>query len=116
MRRRDQSLSSQRRDGSLGVFVYVLGRFVAVVFAAQLDGALRGLRQGHALAATFVEDAFVRDFILLRLAAVGLGGDLLQLLLCVHGHGVRRSRHGVGGLAAAGDAGPGQILARCCPR
>ena len=113
--RRDQSLSGQRRDGSLGVFVHVLGRFVTVVDAAQLDGVLRRLRQRHALAAALVEDAFVRDFVLLRLAAVGLGRDFLQLLLAVHGHGVRRPRHGVSGLAASGDAGPGQVLGGIAP-
>ena len=101
---------------SLGVFVYVFGRFVTVVFAAQLNRALRGLRQGHAPAAALAEDALVGDFILLRFAAVSLGGNLLQLLFRIHRHGVCRSCHGVRRLAATGNAGPRQVLARYCPR
>ena len=43
--RRHQTLSRQRGNGCLGVLVYVFGRFVTVVDAAQLDRTLRRLRQ-----------------------------------------------------------------------
>ena len=98
--------------------VYLLmssGSFVAVVDAAELDGALRGLRQGHARPAALAEHALVGDFVILGLAAEVLGRDFLQLLFRVHGGRVRRTRHGVGGLAAAGNASPRQILGRVAP-
>ena len=113
--RRDQTLSRQPSDGSLGVLVHIFGRFVTVVFAAQFDGVLRRLGQCHTRAAALVEDFFVRDFVLLRFTAVGFGRDFLQLRTGVHGHGVRRAGHGMSGLAAAGDAGPGQVLGCIAP-
>ena len=76
---------------------------------------LRGLRQSHAGAAAFAEDALVGDFVVLRFAAQILGRDLLQLLLGVHRDRMRRARHRVRGLAATGDAGPRQILRRVSP-
>ena len=91
------------------------GSFVAVVDAAEFDGALRGLRQSHAGAAALAEDALVGDLVILGLAAEILGRDLLQLLLGVHRRRVRRARHRVRRLAAAGDAGPRQVLRRVAP-
>jgi hypothetical protein len=84
---------------------------VAVVNAAEFDGALRRLREGHAASAALVEDALVGDVIVFRLAAEILSGDFLQFLLCVHGDGPCGAGVCVGGLAAAGGAAPRQVLA-----
>ena len=98
------------------ILLMPLGSFVAVVDAAQLDGALGGLRQRHAGAAAFAEDALVGDLVVLGLAAEILAAICCSLSLASIADGVRRARHGVGGLAAAGRAGPRQVLAPCCPR
>ena len=88
---------------------------MSVVDSAELYGFLRSLRQGHAAAPTLAKNAFVRDLVLFRRAAVSLRGDFLQLLLSIHGRGVRRSRHGMRRLAASGYASPRQILRRFAP-
>ena len=77
---RHQALARQRRRRCHRELIDVLGQLVAVVDAAELDGALRGLRQGHARAAAFAEDALVRHLVILGLAAEILRGDLLQFL------------------------------------
>ncbi len=88
---------------------------MAIVGAAELDSALRGLRQRHSPAAAFMRHTFVGDNVILGLAAEILGRNLLQLCDAVRGHRMRRARHGVGGLAAAGGARPRQILRRVAP-
>ena len=103
----DQALSGKRSDRSFGVLVDFGGSFVTVVNPAQFDGVLRGLRQGHASAATFVEHALVRNFVLLGLSAMNFGADLLQLAFGIERGGVGGAAHGMSGLAASGDASPG---------
>ena len=114
-RRGDQALTGQCRNGCLCVFIHIIGRFMAVVDAAQLDGALRGLSKGHAFASTLVKDAFVGYFILLRLAAVCFCRNFLQLLFAVHRDSMRSAGHRMRSLAAAGDASPWQVLAGVTP-
>ncbi len=80
----EQSLAGQRLRRSHREFVDALGQFVAVVDAAQFDGALGGLRQGHARAAALAEDALAAHFVIFGLAAEILGRDLLQLVLGIH--------------------------------
>ena len=60
-------------------------QFVAVVDAAEFDGALaRPAPSVMPRAAAFAEDALVGDFVVLGLAAETLRGDLLQLLPGIH--------------------------------
>ena len=89
---------------------------MAVVRAAELDRALRRLRQRHAGAAALAEDALVGDLVILGLPAEILRRDLLQLLLRVHPRGVRRARHRVDGLAAAARCTSTAGSSTCRPR
>ena len=66
-------------------------------------------------AAALAKDALVRNFVLLRLSAESLGGDLLELLFSIHRSRMCRAGHGMGGLASAGDAGPREILGGIAP-
>ena len=88
---------------------------MAVVFATQFDCMLRGLRQSHSRSAALGKNAFVGDFIMLRLAAEFFGRDFLQFLLGIHRCRVCRSRHRMRGLATTGNARPWQILCRVAP-
>ena len=65
--------------------------------------------------AALAEHALVGDLVVVRTAAEVLRRDLLQLLLRVHRRRVSGARHRVRGLAAAGDAGPRQVLRRVAP-
>src|SRR6267378_4074826 len=73
------------------------------------------MRQGHAGATTLSKDAFAGDIIILGLAAKVLGGNLLELLPCVHGYCMRSARHSMGRLAATGRASPWQVLPCVAP-
>src|ERR1017187_2897555 len=75
----------------------------------------RCLRQRHAGATAFAENAFVRYHVLLRLAAKFLRRDFLKLLLSSHRRGVCCPRHGVRRLTSAGDAGERKISRRVAP-
>jgi hypothetical protein len=83
---------------------------VSIVNTAELHRMLRGLRQRHPPATALAEDALIANVVMIRLTAEFLGGDLLQPRLAFLRHRIRGPRHGVGGLAAAGDAGKRQIL------
>src|ERR1035437_1694129 len=113
---RHQTLACQRRYGGLRQFVDIFGHLVAIVNASQFNRMLRGLRQSHPGSAALAENTFVRDLVLFRFAAEFPGRDFLELLLGVHGRRIRRPRHRVGCLAAAGDAGKRKILRRAAPR
>src|SRR5450755_2246349 len=88
---------------------------MAIVDTAEFNRVLRGLREGHAGATAFAENAFVRYDVLLRLAAKFLRGDFLKLLLSGHRRGIRRPCHGVRRLASAGDASERKISRRVTP-
>src|SRR6185437_7695246 len=103
----DQTLPRQCSDRSLGHFVDVGWGFVPVIHTPELDRMLRGLRERHAPPASLVEDTFIRNVVLLRLPAIGLGCDLAELLLGFESSCVSCTTHGVGRLAAAGDTSPG---------
>src|ERR1022692_1775125 len=75
----------------------------------------RCLRQRHAGATAFAENAFVRYHVLLRLPAKFLRRDFLKLLLSGHRRGVGCPRHGVRRLTSAGDAGERKISRRVAP-
>ena len=68
------------------------------------NGALRSLSKGHACAAAFAEHALVGHFVVFRLAAMRFGGNLFEPQLALVGHCIRRARHCVCRLAAAGCA------------
>src|ERR1700733_194388 len=88
---------------------------MAVVDAAEFNRVLRGLRQSHAHATAFAENAFVRDHILLWLAAQFLRRDLLKPLLSGHRRGIPCPRHGMRRLTSAGNTGERQISRRVAP-
>src|ERR1017187_9132583 len=110
-----QALSGQRRDRRLRQFVDIGGGPMAIVDAAQFNYMFRCLRQRHAGATAFAENAFVRYHVLLRLAAKFLRRDFLKLLLSSHRRGVCCPRHGVRRLTSAGDAGERKISRRVAP-
>src|SRR5207244_11599297 len=58
----------------------------------------------------------VRALLLVGPPPETLGGDLLKLLPGVHRHRMRRPRHRVRRLAAAGGTGPRQVLQRAAPQ
>ena len=88
---------------------------MAVVGAAELDGALSRLGQRHSGAAALPEDALVGHLVILGPPAEIFRRDLLQLLLRVHPRRVGRAGHRVNRLAAAAVARPRQILRRVAP-
>ena len=69
-----------------------LGSFVAVEDAAELDCALRGLRERHAGPAALARDPLVGHDVVFGPPAEVLRGDLLQFLDRVARRGVRRAR------------------------
>src|SRR5271165_6097811 len=88
---------------------------MAIVDATQLNGILRGLRQSHAGATAPAENALLGNLVLLGAAAELLRRNLLEFLLGVHRGRVRRACHGMGRLAAAGNAGERKVLRRVAP-
>src|SRR5579862_5806726 len=110
-----ESLPCQRRYRRFRYLIHIVGWLMPIVFAAQLDRVLRCLRQRYPSAAALAKDAFIRDFILLGLAAEFLGRDLLQFLLAVHCSSMRGASHRVRGLASSRDAGPRQVLGCVAP-
>src|ERR1700693_572728 len=88
---------------------------MAIVDATEFNRVFRGLRQRHAGATTFAENAFVRYHVLLWLAAEFLRRDLLKLLLGGHCRGIRCPRHGVSCLTSTGDTGERKIPRRVAP-
>ena len=83
-----QPLPGERGGRALREAVHVLGQFVAVERAAELDRLLRRLRERHAAPAA--GHASARDLVRRGTAAERLRGDLLQLALRVHPRRVRR--------------------------
>src|ERR1035438_2993222 len=75
----------------------------------------RCLRQRHACATAFAENAFVRHHVLLRLAAKFLRRDFLKPLLGSHRRSVCCPRHRMCRLTSARDAGERKIFRRVAP-
>ena len=88
---------------------------MAIVCASELDRALSGLRQSHARASAFAGDAFVGDHVISGLPPRSFAAICCSFSDGVGRHGVRRARHGMGRLAAAGGACPRKILRRVAP-
>ena len=105
-----QALAGERCGRCDSKFIDVLRQFVAVVDAPELDSALSRLCQTHSWTAALADDALVRNFVIVGLAAQIPCRDLLQLLPSVHGHRMRGARHRVSRLAAARRTSPGQVL------
>ena len=72
-------------------------------------------RKAHARAAALAGDAQVGHLIIVRLPAQRLGRHFLEPLHAFKAHRVRRPRHGVHRLAAAGVAGVRKMLRRVAP-
>src|SRR5271170_3547771 len=88
---------------------------MTIVDATEFNRMFRRLRQTHASATAFAENAFVRYHVLLWLAAEFLRRDLLKLLSGSHCRGICGTRHGVGCLTSAGDTGEWKISRRVAP-
>ena len=108
-------MPGQRRHRRFGHFVDVGRRFVAIVFAAEFNRALRRLRKSHPRAGALAEDALIRDLVILGFAAQALRGDLLELLPGIHRHRMGGAGHRVRRLAAAGHARERKMLRRVAP-
>src|SRR5205085_4080897 len=78
------------------------------------DRTLSGLRESHTCAA-LPDNALIRDLVMLRLAAETVRSDFLELFPGVHRRRMRGPRHGVGRLAAAGNAGEWQVFRGVAP-
>ena len=115
LRRDHESLSRKIRDCGFGHLVHIRRDVVAVVDAAELNGALCRLSKTHACATALAEDTLVGHFIILRRAAVRLRGNLFELLLAFFGDCIGRARHGMRCLAATRCARVGKVLARIAP-
>src|ERR1051326_830279 len=111
----NQALSCQSGDRSFGVFIYVFRRLMAVIDSAEFDGLLRSLRQSHAPAAAFWRHALIRNYVIFRFTAEGLGRNLLKFALRIQGRSLCRAGHRMSGLAATRDAGPRQVLRSISP-
>ena len=101
LRHAHQPLTGERRGRSLRKRVHVVGHFMTVVGASELDGALRCMRKRHPRTTTAPRNALVGDDVVPRLATEIFGRDLLQLLDPVRRNRVRRARHRMRRLAAA---------------
>ncbi len=110
-----ETLAGESRRRALCHRIDVCGQLVAVVNAAELDGALGRLRKRHPAAAALAVDALAAQFVVLGFPAEILGGNLLQLFDPVGGGSVCRARHRMRGLAAARVAAPRQVLRRIAP-
>ena len=88
---------------------------MTVVSPSQFNGPPGRFGKAHPLAGIVPKDALVADVIVFRRAAQSFGGDLLELFTCIQACCQGCSRHGVDGLAASGNAAPGQVLARIPP-
>ncbi len=89
---------------------------MAIIDAAQFDRMLRGLRKRHPRAAALAEDAPVGNVVMFRAdrRVTWRRSSCSRVLHSVR-HRIRRPRHGMGGLAAAGDTGKRQILRGIAP-
>ena len=77
----DEAGAGKGQHGGLqGHRVHVFGRLMAVVFAADLNGVLGGLRERHAGSAAFAGDAFIGDHVIACAPAELHGGCPAQFL------------------------------------
>src|ERR1700757_3761584 len=63
-----ETLPGQRGNGRFRYLIHIVRWLMSIIFAAQLNRMLRGLRERHPSAA-LAKDALIRNFILFRLAA-----------------------------------------------
>src|SRR5882724_3710395 len=110
-----EALTGQRCYRRLSETVDVGGRDVAIINAAQLNRALSGLRECHAGSAPLSKNTLIGDLVILGPAAETLRCDLLEFLPGIHRRRMRRARHRVRCLAAAGDTRKRNVLRRVTP-
>src|SRR5579872_1653443 len=109
-----QALARQSCNRSFCQWVHIIWRFVAVVNATELNCISGRLCQGDPSAA-FAKNSLIGNFILLGSAAKFSCCNLLKLLLSIHCRCMCSPRHGVCGLAAAGNASKRKIFPGIAP-